>query len=234
MSYLIIDSIFYKMEIIVLLYKGFTAMDVVSAYEILCRLPDAKVKFAAKEKGVIASEYPGMRMEASHNLEEVASADLLLVPGSTFAFMQVAQDSEILHHIKRIDATTEWTTSVCTGAIILGAAGLLQGKKATTHWAMLERLNLLGAQPKSERFIRDGKIITAAGVSAGTDMALYLSSLIAGEDYAKMLQLIVEYYPEPPVGISELTGVPGNIEADARKFLKAEIDKMSMQTAVLN
>jgi transcriptional regulator GlxA family with amidase domain len=220
------------MEIVILLYKGFTAMDVVSAYEILCRLPDAKVKFAAKEKGVIESEYPSMKMVATHNLGEIVSADILLVPGSTFAFMQVAQDIEILHHIKRIDATTGWTTSVCTGAIILGAAGLLQGKKATTHWAMLDRLTLLGAQPKSERFVKDGKIVTAAGVSAGTDMALFLSGLIADEEYARMLQLVVEYYPEPPFDIPELTGVPKNIETAARKFLKREIDRMNMQTAV--
>lgn len=220
------------MEIVILLYKGFSAMDVVGAYEILCRLPEANVRFAAKEKGVIESEYPAMKMVATHSLVEITGADLLLVPGSTFAFMQVAQDNEILHHIKRLDATTEWTTSVCTGAIILGAAGLLRDKKVTTHWAMFDKLKSFGAHPVSERYVQDGKLVTAAGVSAGIDMALYLSTLIAGEDNAKMLQLIVEYYPKPPVDISEFTGVPKKIETAARIFLKTEIDKMSMQPVI--
>ncbi len=222
------------MEIVILLYKGFTAMDVVGAYEILCRLPEARVKFAAKEKALIESEYASMKMAATHRLAEIERADMLLVPGSTFAFMQVAQDKEVLQHIRRIDQTTEWTVSVCTGAIILGAAGLLKGKQATTHWAMLDKLLQFEALPKSERYVRDGKLITAAGVSAGIDMALHLASLVTSEDYAKMLQLVTEYYPEPPVNIPDLTAVPKQIEADARAFLKGEILKMSSAIAVLN
>jgi transcriptional regulator GlxA family with amidase domain len=222
------------MQIIILLYKGFTAMDVIGAYEILCRLPGAKATFVAKEKGVIESEYASMKMVATHSLAEVQKADLLLVPGSTFAFIHVAQDKEVLYHLRRLHEKTQWTTSVCTGTIILGAAGLLKGKQATTHWAMLESLAQFGAYPKSERYVRDGKLISAAGVSAGIDMALYLARLIVDEDYASMLQLVTEYYPEPPVSIPDMTGVPKQTEADARNFLKSEIKKMSQATAVLN
>jgi transcriptional regulator GlxA family with amidase domain len=222
------------MQIVILLYKGFTAMDVVGAYEILCRLPEARITFAAKEKGVIESEYSNLKMMATHNLAEIERADILLVPGSTFAFMQMAQDREVLQHIQRIDQTTEWTVSVCTGAIILGAAGLLKGKQATTHWAMLDKLPQFGALVKSGRYVQDGKLVTAAGVSAGVDMALYLASLIAGEGYAKMLQLVTEYYPEPPMDIPDLTAVPKQIETDARAFLKGEILKMNNPVTVLN
>jgi transcriptional regulator GlxA family with amidase domain len=224
----------FKMKIVILLYKGFTAMDAIGAYEILCRLPEADVRFAAKSKGIIESEYAGMKMIATHNLDEIQAADILLVPGSTFAFTQVAQDKEVLQHIQRIDQTTKWTVSVCTGAIILGAAGLLKEKRATTHWAVLDRLPAFGALPKSERYVQDGKLITAAGVSAGIDMALFLTTLIAGEDYAKMVQLVTEYYPAPPVNIPDITAVPEQIEAATKEFLKNEILKMSSAEVVLN
>ncbi len=220
------------MEIVILLYKGFTAMDVVGAYEILCRLPEAQVKFAAKETGVVESEYASMKMVAAHRLDEIERADILLVPGSTFDFMQLTQDKKVLQHVQRIHRTTKWTVSVCTGSIILGAAGLLKDKQATTHWAMLDKLLQFGACPKSERYVQDGKLVTAAGVSAGMDMGLFLAGLVAGEDYAKMLQLVTEYYPEPPGNISNVTAVPKQTETDARTFLKGEILKMSGSIAV--
>jgi transcriptional regulator GlxA family with amidase domain len=175
-----------------------------------------------------------MKMMATHRLAEIERADILLVPGSTFAFMQVAQDKEVLQHIQRIDQTTKWTASVCTGAIILGAAGLLKGKGATTHWAVLDKLSQFGALPKPERYVHEGKLITAAGMSAGMDMALYLASLVASKDYAKMLQLVTEYYLQPPVNIPGLSAVPKQIEADARAFLKEQILKMSNSISVLN
>jgi transcriptional regulator GlxA family with amidase domain len=222
------------MQIIILLYNGFTAMDVVGAYEILCRLPQAKVTFVAKEKGIVESEYASMKMVATHSLAEIQKADILLVPGSTFAFTQVTQDEEQLHQIRRIHETTQWTASVCTGALILGAAGLLKEKQATTHWAMLDNLSQFGARPISERYVRDGKLISAAGVSAGMDMALYLTSLIVDEDYALMLQLVTEYYPEPPVSLPDMCTVPKHVEADARAFLKGELMKMSHSMAAMN
>jgi transcriptional regulator GlxA family with amidase domain len=222
------------MKIVILLYKGFTAMDVIGAYEILCRLPKAEIQFAAKEKGIIESEYPAMKMLAEYSLDEIQEADILLVPGSTYAFMEVAKDKEVLAHIHRIDQTTKWTTSVCTGAVILGAAGLLKGKRATTHWAVMDRLPALGAQPVQERYVQDGKILTAAGVSAGMDMALFLTTLLEGDNYAKMIQLVTEYYPEPPTGIHDLSSVPAHIREKTREFLKTEISKMSVSEIPLS
>ncbi|TKK71999.1 DJ-1/PfpI family protein [Ilyomonas limi] len=222
------------MDIVILLYKGFTALDVVGPYEVLSRLPNAVVKFVAKQKGIIESEYSSMKMVATHTLEEIENADILMIPGSTTAFLNVVKDAETLHHVQRIDATTQWTISVCSGAVLLAAAGLLKGKAATTHWGLLDMLSKFGANPVAERYIQHGKIITAAGVSAGIDMALYLTKAVAGEAYAKMVQLIIEYYPEPPINISDFSAVPKEVEEAARAFFKKEMMKMNIAAAAMN
>jgi transcriptional regulator GlxA family with amidase domain len=222
------------MKIVILLYQGFTAMDVVGAYEVLCRLPEAQVIFAGKQAGLVDSEYPSMKMIASHRLEEIQNADILLVPGSTFAFTKIAQDQEVRQYLQRIHETTQWTVSVCTGSIILGAAGILKGKEATTHWALLDKLHEFGAVPKAERYVQQGKLITAAGVSAGTDMALFLTSLIAGKEYAEMLQLVTEYYPKPPLAAAELSDVSDQTKSSATAFLRKEIAKMAAEFSAAN
>lgn len=222
------------MEIVILLYKGFTALDVIGPYEVLSRLPDAVVKFAAKEKGIVQSEYASMKMMATHSLSEIDHADILLVPGSTTAFLDVMKDGEVIYHLQRIDAMTQWTTSVCTGGTILAAAGLLKGKEATTHWAALPLLSQFGATPVSERFVQEGKIITAAGVSAGIDMALYLTKEIAGDSYAKMVQLMIEYYPKPPIDIPDLSAVPKDVENAARAFFKEEMKRMNKEAVAVS
>ncbi|HTM93282.1 MAG TPA: DJ-1/PfpI family protein [Flavisolibacter sp.] len=214
------------MEIVILLYKGFTTLDAIGAYEVLCRLPNASVKFAAKEKGVIESEYTTTKMIATHSLDEIGEADILLIPGSTMTFTSVASDEEVLGHIRRIHTTTQLTVSVCSGSVILAAAGLLNGLSATSHWAILDILKKYGAKPVSERYVRQGKIITAAGVSAGLDMALYITSVLEDEDYAKMIQLVLEYYPEPPVDLEDLSAVPKEIEESAISYLRNEIINM--------
>lgn len=213
------------MEIVILLYKGFTALDVVGPYEVLSRLPNVVVKFAAQEKGIVESEYASMKMIATHSLDEIETADILMIPGSTAAFLRVIKDAEILQHIQRIDTTTEWTISVCTGAIILAAAGLLKGKHATSHWAALDMLSAFGAQPTTKRYSQEGKVITSAGVSAGIDMALYLTQLIEGEKYAKMVQMVTEYYPTPPLNIPDAEAK--EVENAARAFLKKEMEKIN-------
>ena len=222
------------MKIVILLYKGFTALDVVGPYEVLTRLPDAAVKFAAKEKGVIESEYESMKMIATHSLEEIETADILMIPGSTTSFLKVIKDTEILQHIQRIDKTAEWTISVCTGAIILAAAGLLKDKEATSHWAALEMLSNFGAKPVARRYIQQGKIITAAGVSAGIDMALYLTQLIEDENYARMVQMVTEYYPAPPVNIPITETEAKEVQDAARAFFKKEMMKMNTVAPVMN
>jgi transcriptional regulator GlxA family with amidase domain len=135
-------------------------------------------------------------LNAGQSIAEVNSADILVVPGGDVS--GPIQNPDVLQWIRRIHATTKWTTSVCTGALILGAAGLLKGMRATTHWNTLEGLKDFGAQPVTERFVRNGKIITSAGVSAGIDMALGLVGLLRGEETAKMVQLVIEYGPHPP------------------------------------
>ena len=222
------------MKIVILLYKGFTALDVVGPYEVLTRLPDAAVKFAAKEKGVIESEYESMKMIATHSLEEIETADILMIPGSTTGFLKVIKDTEILQHIQRIDKITEWTISVCTGSIILAAAGLLKDKEATSHWAALEMLSNFGAKPVARRYIQQGKIITAAGVSAGIDMALYLTQLIEDENYARMVQMVTEYYPAPPVNIPITETEAKEVQDAARAFFKKEMMKMNTVAPVMN
>lgn len=214
------------MEIVILLYKGFTTLDAIGAYEVLCRLPDASVKFVAKDKGIIESEYATTKMVATHSLDEIKNADILLIPGSTMTFASVAGDDQILRHIRRLHSTTQLTLSVCSGSVILAAAGLLKGLSATSHWAAMDILTKYGVKPVSERYVRQGKIITAAGVSAGIDMALYITSVLEDEDYAKMIQLVLEYYPEPPVDLEELSAVPKEIEENAISYLRNEIIKM--------
>jgi transcriptional regulator GlxA family with amidase domain len=215
------------MDIIILLYKGFTALDVVGPYDVLSRLPQANVRFAAIEKGLVQSEYVPLRMEATHALAEVKHSDLFVVPGATSGFIEAAENKDLLREINRLHQTTVYTMSVCSGALLLAACGLLENKRATTHWAALPLLRRYGAIPVSERYIRQGKIVTAAGVSAGIDAALYLAKLVAGEEYAKMLQLVIEYYPEPPVNIPPSAAVPKEIEKSAKRFLQKDILKGS-------
>lgn len=221
------------MEIVILLYKGFTALDVIGPYEVLRLLPNAVVKFAANEKAIVESGSASMKIVASHRLANIEKADILLIPGATATFINVMKDSETINHIRRLDATTKWTTSVCSGAMILAAAGLLKGKSATTHCALLHMLSGFGANPVAERYVHEGKLITAAGVSAGIDMALYLTAMTEGETHAKMAQLVIEYYPEPPVNIPDLAAVPKDVERAARAFYKKEMMKMNEATGTI-
>lgn len=184
------------MKIVFLLYDGMTALDLVGAHEILCRLPDAEVKRVAYASGRINTD-SGLILHADYELSDVSDADILFIPGAGNA-TTLQHYPEILNWTRFIHSQTTWTTSVCTGSLILGAAGILSGIKATSHWAALDRLRKWGAEPVEERIVQSGKIITAAGVSAGIDMALTLAAKISGENVAKALQLGIEYDPEPP------------------------------------
>jgi transcriptional regulator GlxA family with amidase domain len=135
---------------------------------------------------------------ADTRLEDVPNPDIIVVPGGSTGTMDVMQSERTLQWLRTAHVTSQWTTSVCTGAFILGAAGLLQGLQATTHWGSKDFLPQVGATYVVERFVRQGKIITAAGVSAGIDMALYIASQVGGEELAQALQLAIEYDPQPP------------------------------------
>jgi transcriptional regulator GlxA family with amidase domain len=185
------------MKIACLIFDKFTALDVIGPYEVLSRLPGAELTFVAKEAGPKRSDTGVLGVVADRTLDELPDPDLLIVGGGE-GNRPMLEDPEILDWLRAAHQGTTWTTSVCTGALVLGAAGLLEGKRATTHWAYMDKLPQFGAEPVTERYVFDGKIATAAGVSAGVDMALELVGRIAGEDVAKAIQLGIEYDPAPP------------------------------------
>ena len=189
------------MKIAILAYDRMTALDAVGPYEVLCRIPDALVQFVAEVPGPIRTDTHGfhsnLALHADTRPEDVPSPDIILIPGGSTGTMEVMHNERTLNWLRAAHTTTQWTTSVCTGAFILGAAGLLQGLQATTHWASRGFLSQVGASYVAERFVRQGKIITAAGVSAGIDMALFIAGQVGGDELAQALQLAIEYDPHP-------------------------------------
>jgi transcriptional regulator GlxA family with amidase domain len=185
------------MEIVFVLFDRITALDAVGPYEVLQRLPGAEVKFAAKQRGEYRTDTKSLALVADYTLAEVARPDILVMPGG-FGTRELMDDTEMLDWVRAAHEHTTWTTSVCTGSLVLAAAGLLDGLEATTHWKEMETLRQFGAKPTGRRVVEQGKIVTAAGVSSGIDMALTLMARIAGDDVAKTIQLAIEYDPQPP------------------------------------
>lgn len=185
------------MRIAILIFERLTALDAVGPYEVLSRLPEAEVTFVAPESGPKRTDTGRLALVADAAIEELPDPDVLLVPGGE-GNRPLLRDERVLGWIRDAHEATSWTTSVCTGSFVLGAAGILDGKRATSHWAFRDRLRDFGATPVAERVVEDGKVITAGGVSAGIDMALTLAARIAGEDLAKGIQLGIEYDPDPP------------------------------------
>lgn len=185
------------MKIAFLVFDKFTALDAIGPYEVLSRIPGAELSFVAKEAGPKRSDTGFLGVTADRTLADVPDPDLVLVGGGE-GNRPLMRDEEVLDWIRHAHETSQWTTSVCTGSLVLGAAGVLDGKRATSHWAYLERLRDYGAEPVAERVVADGKVITAAGVSSGIDMALTLTAELVGEDVARAIQLGIEYDPEPP------------------------------------
>ncbi|KST61782.1 DJ-1/PfpI family protein [Mastigocoleus testarum] len=209
------------MDIAILLYDGFTALDAVGPYEVLSRLPEAKVYFVAKNKGPIITDNKILSLVADFELSEVLNPDIILIPGGIAGTLASTKDEIILDWVRTTHRSSQWTTSVCTGSLILGAAGILQGLKATTHWFARDFISDFGAEYVNKRFIQEGKIITAAGVSAGVDMALHLAKEIAGSDIAQTIQLLLEYDPQPPLD-------SGSLEKASAKTI--EIAKGAVET----
>jgi transcriptional regulator GlxA family with amidase domain len=197
-------------KIAIVLYQGFTALDAIGPYEVLRSVPGWEVEFVAQQRGEVRTDSGVVGLTADRSLEEVGEPEILLVPGG-MGTREKMQDEELLAALRRIDATTKWTTSVCTGSLLLAAAGLLEGKRATGHWAWLEPLGELGAEPVGGRYVEDGKTITAAGVSAGIDMALYLVGREAGPEVAQAIQLGIEYDPDPPFDAGSPQKAPAQI-----------------------
>jgi transcriptional regulator GlxA family with amidase domain len=186
-----------SVRIAILIFDGLTALDAIGPYEVLSRLPEAELVFVAKEPGLTRTDTARLGVNADAAIADVPDPDIVLVPGGE-GNRPLMNDDEVLDWLRTAHEATMWTTSVCTGALVLGAAGILDGKRATTHWAYLERLREFGAEPVQERVVEDGKIITGAGVSAGIDMALTLASRVAGRKVAQAIQLGIEYDPRPP------------------------------------
>jgi transcriptional regulator GlxA family with amidase domain len=185
------------MQIAILLYEKLTALDAIGPYEVLRSVPGWEVKFVATEKGGVRTDSGALELVADYSLEEVSEPGIVLVPGGEGSEMAM-EDEATLAWLRAVDAGTKWTTSVCTGSLVLAAAGLLEGKRATSHWLFLERLGGMGVDAVGGRFVEDGKAITAAGVSAGIDMALHLVGREAGPEVAQAIQLGIEYDPQPP------------------------------------
>jgi putative intracellular protease/amidase len=206
------------MRVVIPLYDGFTALDAVGPYEVLRCLPGAEVVFAAAEPGPVRTDAGSLAITADAALADLDSCDVLLLPGGPAA-RRLVTDEPLLGWIRKIHGSTEWTTSVCTGSLLLGAAGLLDGLDATTHWSAVEALESFGARYAGERVVFQGRIVTAAGVSAGIDMALALAARIAGETAAQAIQLAIEYDPQPPFDAGSVAKAP----QAARDLLAARV-----------
>jgi transcriptional regulator GlxA family with amidase domain len=204
------------MNIAIVLYDKFTALDAIGPYEVLSRLPGASVTFVAAQRGPLSTDNGMLTVLAERSLEQAGEPDIVLVPGGPGDVVERAGET-VLEWLRTVDRTSTWTTSVCTGSLILAAAGLLDGRCATSHWLALDRLRALGAEPVAERVVFDGKLVTAAGVSAGIDMALTLAARVAGETVAQAIQLGIEYDPQPPFD----AGSPAKAPAEVVELLRS-------------
>jgi putative intracellular protease/amidase len=196
-------------EVAIPIYEGFTPLDAIGPYEVLARLPGVEVRFVASSPGPVGVDVSRLQLVAEASLDEVPNPDVVVVPGGRGSRDRL--DPQVIDWVREVHATATWTTSVCTGALILGKAGILDGLEATTHWLELETLREFGATPSRERVVEQGKVITAAGVSAGIDMALVLASRLSGERAAQAMQLVIEYDPQPPFDAGSVDKAPPEV-----------------------
>jgi putative intracellular protease/amidase len=203
------------MQIAILLFDGLTVLDAVGPYEVLSRIPEAEVVLVGERTGLVTSQAGSLRLNADATLAEVPDPHIVVVPGGPGQASQMSA-GPVHDWLRAADQQTTWTTAVCTGTLILAAAGLLTGRRATTHWLALDELAGLGAIAEQSRVVTDGKYLTAAGVSAGIDMALTLAGLVAGDDRAQAIQLGIEYDPQPPYAAGSPLTAPAGIVAELR------------------
>jgi transcriptional regulator GlxA family with amidase domain len=203
------------MDIAIPLFDRFTALDAIGPYETLSRLPGARVTFLAAEPGPVATDNRMLKIVAEAALSDMPSPDIVVVPGG-IGSRAMMNDAQLIAWVRAAHATSEWTCSVCTGSLVLGAAGLLDGLDATTHWMAMDTLASTGARPTGRRVVEQGKIITAAGVSAGIDMGLTLAAKIAGDVVAQAIQLGIEYDPQPPFDSGSPAKAPDEVVAMCR------------------
>ena len=205
------------MKIAFALYDGFTALDAVGPYQVLSLMPGAEVTWVAEQAGPLRNDVRSLGMIADATFADMPDPDIVVVPGAPAPPLE----GPLTEWLRAVDPTTTWTTSVCTGSLILASAGLLTGRPATTHWTAYDQLAALGAKPTSRRVVFDGKYVTAAGVSAGIDMGLTLAAKLAGEDVARVIQLTIEYDPQPPFDAGSPDKAPASITQSVRNLLAA-------------
>ncbi|MEW2401944.1 DJ-1/PfpI family protein [Streptomyces sp. NPDC046862] len=203
------------MQIAIVLYDRFTALDAVGPYETLGRLPDAETVFVAEETGPVRTDTGALAITADRTLADVPNPDIVVVPGGPGQTQQMENET-LLAWLRTADRTSAWTTSVCTGSLLLAAAGLLEGRRATSHWLALDFLEHFGAEPTGERVVTDGKYVTSAGVSSGIDMGLTLIGRIAGDEHAQAVQLLTEYDPQPPYDAGSPQKAPAHLVEEFR------------------
>ncbi|MFI6866739.1 DJ-1/PfpI family protein [Nocardia sp. NPDC050406] len=217
------------MQIAIVVYPGMTALDVIGPYELLHTITGAELRFVWHEPGPIVADSGVLVLAATHSFDETPSPDLVLVGGSMASTVRTAADERLQAWLRQVHATSTWTVSVCSGSVLLAAAGLLEGRSATSHWAALPLLRTHGAKPVGDqRIVRDGKIVTAAGVSAGLDLALWLYGEIEGRDRAEAAQLLIEYDPQPPFDSGRLSKASAATKARAGALAKRLISRQEL------
>jgi putative intracellular protease/amidase len=225
------------MQIAIVLYPGFTALDFIGPYEVLRYLSGAEVRFVWHEPGPITADSGVLVVGATHSFDETPSPDVVLVPGG-FTTLEHARDEKLLDWVRQAHETATWTASVCSGSIILAAAGLLDGKRATSHWAALSALKALGVKPVGDERIvaadgaAENKIVTCAGVSAGIDLGLWLAGQIGGEGRAKVIQLSMEYDPQPPFDSGHMSKASTATKAAATALMSKDLVKPTQLKAM--
>jgi transcriptional regulator GlxA family with amidase domain len=208
------------MQIAYLLYERFTALDITGPHDVFNSVPGNEAIFVAEQAGPVRNESNTLSLVADASLAEVTSPDIVVVPGG-FGNRMLLEHEPLHAWIRDVHETSTWTTSVCTGALLLAAAGLLDGAPATTHWLAREQLAELGAKPVPDRVVEHGKIVTAAGVSSGIDMALHLVKTINGPEVAQAVQLGIEYDPQPPLDAGSPEKAPPEIVELVRTVFEA-------------
>ena len=196
-----------------LLFPELTQLDLTGPYEVFCRCPEARVELLWKDRVPVKTEH-GLMLAPTASLAEVPAVDVLCVPGG-FGVNALPEDAEVLGHLRRLAASARYVTSVCTGALVLGAAGLLQGKRATTHWSARDFLPAFGALPTAGRIVRDGNLLTGGGVTAGIDLALTVAAELYGQPVAEGIQLAIEYDPHPRFNAGHPDQAPAALVAAA-------------------
>ena len=214
------------MQIAIGLYPGFTSLDAIGPYQVFTNIPDAEVILCA-DAATVDDDVGLLHLRIDASFDEVTTPDVIVLPGGTVTRRFIRDGHPVVDWVRRVHEHTRWTTSVCTGSLILGAAGVLDGLDATTHWCAYRALEGLGARPTERRVVVAGKVITAAGVSAGIDMALTVAAMVADPETAQAIQLGIEYDPQPPFD----AGSPSKASPAVRERVEALM--ASSETAVL-